>query len=109
MSEIQKPQNAEDLVKTIKMKDAHIAFLEMLANLAAKDALSSKPDADYMFHKKSKNNTSIKFMDGKTITVHKAEDDEDSLETAVAYAIAIKVVGGKSKLQRLVKLVKEVE
>ncbi len=60
-----------------------------------------------VYHSKKRNNTTIKFADGSSITVKKQKGEVDCLETAVAYAL-VKQVYGKSYLERLVKDIKEV-
>ena len=61
-----------------------------------------------VYHCKTRGNTTVKFLDGKSVTVHKMKGDKDCIETAIAYALAKHYISS-SGIKRLVKNLKEVD
>ena len=62
----------------------------------------------FVWHTKARDNTTIKFASGETITVHRAKGEVDSLETAIVYALA-KHKYTKKIIDKLIKETKEVK
>ena len=59
-----------------------------------------------VYHNKKRGNTTVKFLDGSSVTVKLMKGDQDSIETAVVYALCKKIYT-KKMLQLLVNNVKE--
>ena len=103
--------NLKELNESVESKDSRI--LELSENLDKKFQ-KEKSFANFtasitpvqVYHNKKRDNTTVKFMDGKSITVHKTKGDKDCLETAIVYAIYKKLYT-KKLLELLVKTVKE--
>lgn len=69
-------------------------------------ALTAEMTPVKVYHHKGRDNTTVRFLDGKSVTVHRMKGDKDSLETAIVYAI-FKKVYPKTLLESLVKDVTE--
>ena len=61
-----------------------------------------------VYHSKKKGNTTVKFADGRSVTVHRMKRDKDCLETAIVYAL-FKRNYPKRLLNQLVSEVTETE
>lgn len=62
-----------------------------------------------VYHHKKRENTTVKFLDGTSITVKRMKGDKDCLETAIVYALFKKNYADPNKLlKELVKNVEEV-
>jgi len=97
--------------KEIESKDSRLLeYSEALDKQIAKEKSFSDFTASItptqVYHNKKRGNTTVKFMDGKSVTVHKMKNDKDCLETAIVYAIYKKLYS-KKLLELLVKTVKE--
>ena len=61
-----------------------------------------------VYHSKKRGNTTVKFGDGRSVTVHRMKRDKDCLETAIVYAL-FKINYPKRLLSQLVSEVTETE
>lgn len=102
----------DDLKKEVSDKDSRILELEERTDKLLKmregyqEFLRSVTPVQ-VYHHKDRKNTTVKFLDGTSVTVHLMDGDEDSIETAIAYAL-VKKMWPKVLFKNLVKTVKEV-
>lgn len=98
-------EHKQKLDKEIDLLKLEKQCLHNLLNTNLKFLEGIKPI--YVWHHVKRNNTTVKFLNGSTTTVHKGNGEEDCLETAIVYAI-VKHIFGKKEIQRLAKLTKEI-
>ena len=80
-------------------------FLEKVTE--AYDGFTSSITPVQVYRCKTRGNTTVKFLDGSSVTVHKMKGDKDCLETAIVYAL-FKKVYPKRLLTNLVETTKKV-
>lgn len=82
---IKKSSLIEHLSKT---KDSYTEFLSSITPVK-------------VYHHKERKNTTVKFLDNSSVTVHLMQGDKNSLETAIAYAL-VKKIYPKKLIEKLV-------
>lgn len=92
--------NATDMLKMCNRIDA----LEVFKKENTEFVKSISPVQ--VLHNKDRNNTTVKFLDGSSITVKKRKEDKDCLETAIVWAVFKKIYDIRT-LKLLVKNVIE--
>lgn len=85
-------KDRERLKKEISDKDSKILELEnkldqLRTMVVANDYFKASITPIKVYHHKKRGNTTVKFLDGTSVTVHKMKEDADCLETAIVYAI----------------------
>lgn len=81
--------NCEKLLEENKELRNKVELLEKIVNGSVGFMDSITPVKVYRC--KSRGNTTVKFLDGSSVTVHKMKGDKDSLETAIVYALYKKI------------------